>query len=454
MSLLTGDGRSATVRATARGTAVELSREALTAALARHPQLLANLARVLSRRLSRAHADTVPSGRGEAVGLVLTGSVDPGLADEVVSAARSSCPRPVTALRVPADGGARAVESVAASLDDLLVGHGVVLVVAPAAGRGLGALVGELDRTLVLGPAYETAAVEERLGTGPVERLDPDARRPDWLGRHVTRTKVGLALGAGGARGYAHVGVLAVLEEAGHAVDAVAGTDTGATVAACVALGMDSAGVAAALDGCRLGSGASPAGGGAPQQELFAALAGERLVEGLAVPFAAVATDLDARRPVALTSGRLVDALLASNALPGLVEPVRHAGRRLVDGVALAPVPVDAARALGADVVVAVNLLSRETLPGWPGQAPVAAQREPSQLLDTLLAVLDLTQLEASVRDAALADVVVTPRFGPSGWRDDDLAIRFLAAGRDAAAAALDLLAAVAPPPRAPVSAG
>ena len=99
------------------------------------------------------------------------------------------------------------------------------------------------------------------------------------------------------------------------------------------------------------------------------------------------------------------------------------------------PVPTRAAFDAGADVVLSVNLMSRETLAAWPGEAP----REPpparmgSRMIDTLLEVMDLAQLDSSVRHAELADVTVTPRFGPGSWRDFHLADLFLAAGREAA---------------------
>jgi len=100
------------------------------------------------------------------------------------------------------------------------------------------------------------------------------------------------------------------------------------------------------------------------------------------------------------------------------------------------------------DVTVSVNLMSRETLPAWPsGDAPPpAGPRRFTGTLDTLLEVMDLAQVDASVRHAALADVVITPRFGPSTWRDFHLADLFLAAGREAARAQLPSLQALARP--------
>ena len=108
----------------------------------------------------------------------------------------------------------------------------------------------------------------------------------------------------------------------------------------------------------------------------------------------------------------------------------------------------EALRPAGADVVLSVNIMSRETLPAWPGEQPPepAARRSGSRMLDTLLEVMDLSQLDASVRHAARADVVVTPRFGPCTWRDFHLADLFLAAGRRAAEEQLAALRALARP--------
>ena len=108
---------------------------------------------------------------------------------------------------------------------------------------------------------------------------------------------------------------------------------------------------------------------------------------------------------------------------------------------------VELLEAAGADIMVSVNLMARETLARWPGD-DVEPEEEPARkryrMLDTLLEVMDLAQLDTSVRDAALADVTVTPRFGPGGWRDFELADRFWEAGRIAARRELPALRALA----------
>ncbi len=148
-----------------------------------------------------------------------------------------------------------------------------------------------------------------------------------------------------------------------------------------------------------------------------------------------MSVDLNSRLPAPLREGPLWEALMASTALAGMFPPREREGQRLVDGLALVPVPVGAVAADGADVTVAVNIMSRDTLAAWPGQAvpEEPPQRPGSRMLETLLEVMDVSQLDSSIAHAATADVTVTPRFGPSSWRDFELADLFLAAGRQAA---------------------
>ena len=90
----------------------------------------------------------------------------------------------------------------------------------------------------------------------------------------------------------------------------------------------------------------------------------------LVIPFVAMTVDLNAQAPAPVTEGPLWEALLAATALAGMFPPHEQDGKRLVDGLALVPVPTDAVADLGADVTVSVNLISRQTLAAWPGEAP------------------------------------------------------------------------------------
>jgi NTE family protein len=167
----------------------------------------------------------------------------------------------------------------------------------------------------------------------------------------------------------------------------------------------------------------------------------------LQIPFVAMAVDLDSREPAPIRDGPLWQALVASTAVAGLFPPFLRNGHRLVDGITLVPVPTDTLLEAGADLTISVNLMSRDTLPAWPGDhTPAAPARSGSRMLDTLLEVIDLAQLDASVRHAAAADVVMTPRFGPGNWRDFHLADLFLEAGRRSAEQQLGSLRALARP--------
>jgi NTE family protein len=180
----------------------------------------------------------------------------------------------------------------------------------------------------------------------------------------VPRPKVALALGGGAARGFAHIGVLRTLVANGIIPDIIVGTSIGAVAGGCFAggaldpfeewaRGLTLRGVLGYLDVSLSGSGLIS--GSRLANRLEEAL-GNSLIEKLPTRFAAIATEIKTGHEIWLTHGRLVDALRASYALPGIFAPVCIGDRWLVDGTLVNPVPVSAARALGARVVIAVNL--------------------------------------------------------------------------------------------------
>ncbi len=180
------------------------------------------------------------------------------------------------------------------------------------------------------------------------------------------RPKIGLALGGGAARGWAHIGVLRVLTEAGYGPDVIAGTSIGAVVGGCFSAGKmeQLAEFAVSLTKRRVVGlmdfhigGAGLIAGGRLKRLLERDLADIR-IEALAQRFVAISTELGTGHEIWLTHGPLVEALRASYALPGVFDPVKLGGRWLMDGALVNPVPVTAARALGADVVICVNLNS------------------------------------------------------------------------------------------------
>jgi NTE family protein len=494
IALVSGEARSATVVASIPTTVLELERDAFDRAVQRHPVLLANLNRILGRRLVQAdRREARRRRRGEVVALVAGRALDPA-GPAIGAAAAAASARPVAVLDAE-----RSLPAALERLDALADDHGLVVVVAGLEEEGIHLLLDHVERAVVLvadgAEAERASRLTRAVRTGgcrteilALDRARPGRdrwravggevparmpRAPDrngapaladaevaWLGRHVARTKLGLALGAGGAKGYAHVGALAALGEAGYTVDYVGGSSMGAVVGAYVALGMGVEEVEATLRGAFTPDAVErlfrlSLSGKSVEQELLAQLlretTGERWFHDLVIPLVVMTVDLGRREPAPITDGPLWRALLAATALAGMFAPVVDDGRRLVDGLALVPVPAAAVAEAGADVTVAVNLMSRDTLPAWPGESDEAVaaavrRRTGSGMLDTLLEVMELAELDNSVSHAARADVVVTPRFGPASWRDFHLADRFLAAGRAAAEEQLPSLRALASP--------
>jgi NTE family protein len=186
------------------------------------------------------------------------------------------------------------------------------------------------------------------------------------------RTKIGIALGAGAARGWSHIGVLLELIEHGIYPDVVAGTSVGAVVGAAYAAGKlkEMERFARGLTKRRVMSlmdvsfsGVSLLAGERLRRELEQEFAG-RSFEDLEKKFATVATEAGTGHEIWLTKGSVADAIRASYALPGIFEPVQINGRWLFDGALVNPIPVTLCRALGAEFVIAVNLVADTTFRG------------------------------------------------------------------------------------------
>jgi NTE family protein len=198
--------------------------------------------------------------------------------------------------------------------------------------------------------------------------------------------KIGLALGGGAARGWAHIGVIKALAAVGIKPDVIAGTSIGAVVGACYAAGhledleafareLTRRRVFGYLDFNFTGTGLIS---GQRLCERLDKHLGDRAIEDLDCRFTAVATEIGSGHEVWLSRGRLVDAVRASYALPGVFRPVKIGGRWLFDGALVNPIPVTVCRALGATYVIAVNLnfdvCSRGTVvPHFEAQLPAPA---------------------------------------------------------------------------------
>jgi NTE family protein len=195
-----------------------------------------------------------------------------------------------------------------------------------------------------------------RNGDVPAEIPPPRPEAP--------RPSIGLALGGGAARGFAHIGVLRVLLKHGIKPDIIVGTSIGAVVGACYAAGkldeladwalsLNTRRILGYLDVSLGGSGLI--GGDRLAKRLEESL-GNMTFADLPCKFAAIATEIGTGHEIWLTRGRLVEALRASYALPGIFSPVRLGGKWLVDGALVNPLPISTARALGARLVIGVNL--------------------------------------------------------------------------------------------------
>ncbi|MGQ9780240.1 MAG: patatin-like phospholipase family protein [Bacillota bacterium] len=246
-----------------------------------------------------------------------------------------------------------------------------------------------------------------------------------------------LALGGGGARGFAHLGVLEVLAANGIPVAGMVGTSMGAVVAALVGAGTS----LAYLEKLAINF---------PWTELLDLnLSGLGLVEGdkilavlellckgksfaeLSPPVWVVATDLDRGVPVIFKEGKVAPAVRASISVPGVFAPFRWEGRTLVDGGVLAGVPVDIARQMGRPVV-AVDV-------GFE-----FVRRRVRHFLDVAFKVINIMGSELDRRQTAAADLVIRPAVGHIGSAQFEAAAECLAAGRRAAQEALPSLLALA----------
>jgi NTE family protein len=319
--------------------------------------------------------------------------------------------------------------------------------------------------------------VFEGLGHGRNSDRGAEAT-PQAPQRTSARPTIGFALGGGGARGFAHIGVLRTLLKHGIEPDIIVGTSIGAVVGGCQAAGrldmleewarsLTKRGILGYLDISLTGGGLI--GGGKLAARLDEQL-GSTPIEALPIRFATITTEVGTGHEIWLTRGRLVDAMRASYALPGIFPPVALDGRWLVDGALVNPVPVSAARVFGARLVIAVNLsteiLGRSTIMAGD-VASEAAQADQSAATGGFRSMFGAEQairrqftggsrrpslptvmvdafniMQDRIARARLAgdppDIMISPRIGNVGWFDFHRAEEAIEAGARAAERALD----------------
>jgi NTE family protein len=298
-------------------------------------------------------------------------------------------------------------------------------------------------------------ADERAIAEGVLPPSTEFGRAVGWAARDVARLKVGLALGSGSTRGYAHVGVLQALERAGVPIDYVAGTSIGAAVAAMYAAGYRPGDIAATLDSF------APAlfRPGLPGKGLLSSVAmrrtlrrlgSDRRIEDLAVPLALVAADIDLRREVVFRRGLVWLAVLASTAIPGVYPAQRVGPYTLVDGAVLNPVPSDVAAEMGADAVIGVRL-GTESGPAVTHAEAIEAVGTVPSVFGVVRRSVDIMESRISTLTAGASTVVITPQCeeipGSSllRLRRFTEGRRYIAAGDAATEAALPRLATVLP---------
>lgn len=259
----------------------------------------------------------------------------------------------------------------------------------------------------------------------------------------IVQPRVGLALGGGFARGIAHIGVLRVLEENGIPIHAIAGTSVGALIGAAYACGTSLAAMEERArathfkDFARWTLSWLGLASNLPLESYLRKMCVANRFEELKLPLAIAATDLDSGEPVYFTSGELGPALRASCAYPGLFLPVEHDGRTLVDGFLAAPVPVQALRAMGADIVVAVYL------------ATASPDGKPRSVAEVIGRSFSIMQRHAHQNWRRDADLVIEPDVTAFAWDDFEKTPEMIAAGEAAARAAVPKLRALLAAPAA-----
>ena len=246
--------------------------------------------------------------------------------------------------------------------------------------------------------------------------------------------RIGLALGGGAARGFAHIGVIQVLEEAGIRPDLVVGTSAGSLVAALYAAGRtgaELARVALAMDESAITDWSFPGRGmirGDALARYVRDQTGGRTIEQLPLPLGIVATDLDSGLAMLFQRGDVGLAVRASSAVPAVFQPVAIGGREYVDGGLVSPVPVRFARQMGAELVIAVDISS-------PPDGN--ATGDPFKMLLQTFAIMGKSINTLELKDA---DVVLRPRLLGVSSADFTARKRAIDAGREAATAGLSAL--------------
>jgi len=238
--------------------------------------------------------------------------------------------------------------------------------------------------------------------------------------------RVGLALGSGAARGLAHIGVLAALQRQGIQIDMIAGTSMGSLVGALYAGGKDIdqiRSLALDLGPKRFSFLADPALSrsglirGRKISGMLRSIIGDTEFRDLEIPFACIATDIERGQEVVISQGLVREAVKASCSIPVVLAPVKWEGRYLVDGGLVDPVPVKILKEMGADFIIAVNVIPtvREK---FPEASPKHAESKQPNILSIMVQTMNIIAYQRLKLSLVGADVIIEPQLAHIGWGD------------------------------------
>jgi NTE family protein len=287
--------------------------------------------------------------------------------------------------------------------------------------------------TIIALASFAAAAIVGCKTNPPIETPVVQAPvAPEPLPLPPKKIKIGLALGGGAARGFAHIGVIKALEAQGIYPDIVVGTSAGSVVGAMYAAGntgFQLQKMALDMDEASISDWAVPLFGkstGVLKGEALQAYVNKSVhnqpMEKLKIPFGAVAADLKTGQPILFQRGNTGMAVRASSAVPGVFQPVTISGRSYVDGGLVAPVPVRFARDMGADFVIAVNISTQADV-----QATVSS-------LDVIMQTFSIMGQRINQYELKDADVVIAPSLGKMAGNDFAGRNQAILAGEQAAA--------------------
>jgi NTE family protein len=449
LGLLLDEPRSATLLAVSDSELLALSRSDLDDLLDRYPAIALDLSRELGRRLVATNRRIAPPaftryaavwGEGTAdLARVLAEEATGKLGVLVLPGARTpdGLPADVKVL----DSTGTSAERIAGYRSQQVEDLDQLLIVLPSQVTGEARAAAELAEHLVSFDSHPGWAVRAGL-PHRVLSCDGSSASLRRCARWVSGRAVGLALSSGGSKCVAHIGVLRVLREAEVEIDAVAGTSGGALVAAGLAFDIPEQQMLAWVREMarntrfrRFDVNLLPRSAlfkGVKLRDLFDVWLGGRSFPEAQIPFWAVASDVESGEEVVIAEGKVADGLRASMSIPGAFNPWPYAGRRLIDGAVVNPMPASVLRDAGLRYVIGSTVAGQEIFgrgPGAPGRTPHLLQ-----IMSRMLSSMEREMIKAQI---PLVDLVIRPQVYSASSFDFSQVDAFVAEGERAARAQL-----------------